>query len=252
MPCPAVETVEGLNRWAKSNPPQASSRAWSGLGTVGHGVLQWTLKRLLTLCCRLEVIGEKHIPDCGPVILAANHGSQMDPLVLGAAIRRRFTFLAAAELLTIPVLGALVRPFHPILVRRGRFDPGAIRECFEHLGRGHALLIFPEGKISTDGRIQPPHEGLAFLAHHTGVPVIPIGIRGTYQVWPLGTRWPHRGRITVHIGSAIVPDRRSHRETRDVLTTRVIGAIAELAGETWTAKVAPTDGRGCNQVRVER
>jgi 1-acyl-sn-glycerol-3-phosphate acyltransferase len=236
MTCPTVErTVEGSKRGEEGYPPYASPMPRAGLGAIGYGVLRWTLKGLLTLCCRLEVIGEKHIPDCGPVILAANHASQMDPLVLGAAIQRRFTFLAAAELLTIPVLGALVRPFHPVLVRRGRFHQQAIKECLAYLGRGEALLIFPEGKISTDGRLQLPHEGLAFLAHHTGVPVIPIGIRGTYQVWPLGTRRPHRGWITVHIGSAIVPDRRSDRETRDVLTARVMGAIAELAGETWTA-----------------
>ncbi|HET9001756.1 MAG TPA: lysophospholipid acyltransferase family protein [bacterium] len=236
--------MEGSKRGAEGYPPNASPWTRAGLGAIWYGVLRWILKGLLTLCCRLEVIGEKHIPDCGPVILAANHASQMDPLVLGAAIQRRFTFLAAAELLTMPILGPLVRPFHPVPVRRGRFDLGAIRECLENLRRGGALLIFPEGKISTDGRLQPPHEGLAFLAHHTGVPVIPIGIRGTYQVWPLGTRWPHRGRITVHIGSAIVPDRRSHRETRDVLTARVMEAIADLAGETRSARAEPTNGRG--------
>ncbi len=198
---------------------------------MGYAAVRWVLRQVLTLSFGLKVTGEDHVPARGPVIIAANHASQMDPLVLAAALPRRVTFLAAAELLMMPVLGPLVRPFHPVPIKRGRFDRHAIKECLEHLGRGEALVIFPEGKISIDGRLQPPHEGLAFLAYHASVPVIPMGLNGTYQVWPLGTRVPHHGKIVVQIGKAIMPEGAPTRENEAVLTARLMEAIAGLAGE---------------------
>ena len=205
--------------------------AMKGAGTMRYALIRWVLKRLLRACFRLSVIGEAHLPRTGPVILAANHPSQMDPVALGAALQRRVSFLAAAELLTMPVLGALIRPFHPIPIKRGQFDLRAIKECLNRLSRGDALLVFPEGGISRDGRLQPARDGLAFLAVRSGVPVIPIGIRGTYDVWPLGTRFPHRGRIEVRIGEAVIPQGDLSRSAQTALTARVMQAIADLAGE---------------------
>jgi 1-acyl-sn-glycerol-3-phosphate acyltransferase len=112
-------------------------------GTMGYALIQWLLGRLLRACFRLSIIGEEHLPRTGPVILAANHPSQMDPVALGAALPRRVSFLAAAELLTMPMFGALIRPFHPIPVKRGQFDLRAIKECLNRLSRGEALLVFP-------------------------------------------------------------------------------------------------------------
>lgn len=196
----------------------------------GYAAFQWVFKRLLKLGFGLEVTGEEHVPRSGPVILAANHGSQIDPLVVAAAVPRRCTFLAAAELLTMPVLGALIRPFRPVPIKRGRFDRGAIQECLARLGRGEALVIFPEGKISTDGGLQPAHDGLAFLAGQARVPIVPIGIAGTYEVWPLGTRMPRRGRISVRIGEAFVPAGAPTRRDQSALTARVMDAIVRLSG----------------------
>ncbi|HEV2358339.1 MAG TPA: lysophospholipid acyltransferase family protein [bacterium] len=196
----------------------------------GYAAFQWVFKGLLKLGFGLEVTGEEHVPRSGPVILAANHGSQIDPLVVAAAVPRRCTFLAAAELLTMPVLGALIRPFRPVPIKRGRLDRGAIQECLARLGRGEALVIFPEGKISTDGRLQPAHDGLAFLAGLARVPIIPVGIAGTYEVWPLGTRMPRRGRISVRIGEAFVPAGAPTRRDQSALTARVMDAIVRLSG----------------------
>ncbi len=198
---------------------------------TGYAATRWFFRGVLRRGFGLRVAGEEHVPAAGPVILAANHASQMDPIVLAAAVPRRCTFLAAAELLTMPVLGALIRPVRLVPVKRGRFDRHAIQECLARLGRGEALVIFPEGKISRDGSLQPPHDGLAFIAYHAGVPIIPIGMRGTYQVWPLGTRVPHRGHIAVHVGTPIFPEGRPTREHQTALTSRVMDAIAGLAGE---------------------
>lgn len=196
----------------------------------GYSALRWFFKGILRLGFGLAVTGEEHIPAGGPAVLAVNHGSQIDPIVVATAVPRRCTFLAAAELLTTPVLGALIDPFGLVPIERGRFDRRAIQECLVRLERGEALVVFPEGKISTDGNPQAPHDGLAFIAARARVPIIPIGIAGTYEVWPLGTRLPHRGRITVRIGEAIVPPEMPTRRDQSALTTRVMDAIIRLSG----------------------
>jgi 1-acyl-sn-glycerol-3-phosphate acyltransferase len=196
----------------------------------GYAALRWVLRGILRLGFGLEVTGVENMPADGPVILAVNHRSQIDPVVLAAAVPRRCTFLAAAEVLTLPILGALIRPFRVVPVRRGRFDRGAIEECLARLDRGEVLVIFPEGKISPDGRPQPSHDGLAFLAGRASVPIVPVGIAGTYEVWPLGTRMPRRGRITVRVGEAIVPARALARREQSALTARVMEAIGRLSG----------------------
>lgn len=172
---------------------------------TAYSVLRWLFRLVLAVGFGLKATGEEHVPAHGAVILAANHGSQIDPIVLAAAVPRYCTFLAAAELLTMPILRALIRPFRLVPVRRGSFERRAIEECLARVERGEALVIFPEGKISTDGSLHPAHDGLAFISARARVPIVPIGIAGTYEVWPLGTRIPHRGRITVRIGGAIVP-----------------------------------------------
>jgi len=195
----------------------------------GYSVLRWFFRGVLRVGFGLEVTGAARIPAAGPAVLAVNHGSQIDPLVLAAAVPRRCTFLAAAELLTMPVLGALIRPFRVVPIERGRFDRRAIQECLARLERGELLAIFPEGKISSNGDFHPPCDGLAFIAARARVPVIPIGIAGTYDVWPLGARLPRRGRIAVRIGEAFVPAEAPTRRDQSALTARVMDAIVRLS-----------------------
>ncbi len=210
----------------------------------GYSAIRWVFRGVLKLGFGLEVTGEEHVPSNGPVVLAVNHGSQIDPIVVAAAVPRRCTFLAAAELLTAPVLGALIRPFRLVPVKRRLFDRRAIEECAARLEHGEALVIFPEGKISTDGCLQSVHDGLAFIAARAGVPIVPIGIAGTYEVWPLGTRIPHRGRITVCMGEAIIPTGALTRRTQSALTRRVMDAISRLLDKS----AASSEGADSNHL----
>jgi 1-acyl-sn-glycerol-3-phosphate acyltransferase len=194
-----------------------------------YSLVRLFFKGILNVGFGFTITGADHVPATGPVILPANHGSQIDPVIVAAAVPRRCTFLAAAELLEMPVLGTLIRPFRAIPVKRGRSDRRAIAECLARLQRGEALVIFPEGKISTDGTLQPAHDGLAFMASKARVPIVPIGIAGTHKVWPIGTRIPRRGKITVRIGEAIVPAWAPTREGQSALTSRVMDAIALLS-----------------------
>lgn len=196
---------------------------------VSYAAARWFFRRILRLWFGLTVTGEWHIPRRGPVILAPNHRSDIDPVVLAAAVPRRCTFLAAAELLTRPVLGRLIGLFPVVPIRRGGFDRRAIEDCLARLHRGEALVIFPEGNISADGSPQPAQGGMAFVAARAHAAVVPVGIAGTYEVWPSGTTWPRRGRITVRIGEAIAPPEAPSRPEQSALTARVMGAITRLS-----------------------
>ena len=198
---------------------------------LSYTVLRWVFRDILRLGFGLTVTGQQHVPASGPVILAPNHRSDIDPVVMAAAMPRRCRFLAAAELLTRPVLGAVIRHFRAVPITRGRFDRAAIEGCLRCLERGEALVVFPEGHIGADGRPQPAHDGLAFLAMRARVPIIPVGISGTHEVWPSGTRVPRRGKITVHIGQAIVPSTAKTRRDQSALTACVIEAITRLSGK---------------------
>jgi 1-acyl-sn-glycerol-3-phosphate acyltransferase len=196
---------------------------------VRYAAARWFSRRILRLGFGLTVTGERHIPRRGPVILAPNHRSDIDPVVLGAAVPRRCTFLTAAELIARPVLGRLIRLFPFVPIRRGRFDRGAIEDCLARLARGEALVIFPEGNIGADGSPQPAHDGMAFVAARAHAAIVPVGIAGTHEVWPSGTTWPRRGRIAVRIGEAIVPPEAPSRHEQSALTARVMEAITRLA-----------------------
>jgi 1-acyl-sn-glycerol-3-phosphate acyltransferase len=164
--------------------------------------------RLFSLAMtRLSVAGAvDEIPREGPVIIAANHASNLDAVVLGSwlipKIGRRFQWLGKKELFAWPVVGYIASHggVHP--VDRSRADVEAYRLAKRILDDGHVLFVFPEGTRSPDGALQEGRDGVASLALRTGAPIVPVGIAGSDRVWPRGQKLPHPGgRVTVSVGS---------------------------------------------------
>lgn len=146
------------------------------------------------------------IPREGAVIIAANHASNFDPVVLGSWLipkaGRRFQWLGKKELFAWPVVGFLARHggVHP--VDRSRADVEAYRLAKRILDEGHVLFVFPEGTRSPDGALHEARDGVASLALRTGAPIVPVGIAGSDRVWPRGRLLPRPGgRVTVRVGS---------------------------------------------------
>lgn len=146
------------------------------------------------------------IPREGPVIIAANHASNFDAVVLGSwlipKIGRRFQWLGKKELFAWPVVGYIASHggVHP--VDRSRADVEAYRLAKRILDEGHVLFVFPEGTRSPDGALQEARDGVASLALRTGAPIVPVGIAGSDRVWPRGRLLPRPGgRVTVRVGS---------------------------------------------------
>ncbi len=156
---------------------------------------------------RIRIEGDlEGVPREGPIIIAANHASNLDPVVLGShllpRLGRRLQWLGKRELFDWPIVGWMARHGGIHAVDRSTADVEAYRLAKRILDEGHALFVFPEGTRSRDGALQPARDGVAVLALRTGAPIVPVGIAGSYERWPRGQKIPHPGgRVTVRVGT---------------------------------------------------
>src|SRR6266508_550109 len=151
-----------------------------------YGLARNVLLPPLHFGIRWTIDGAQRIPVRGPVILASNHVSYLDPLVLAYLADRRhrkLRFLAKAELFDKRGLGPALRGIHQIPVQRGTSSAsGSLTHAEEALGRGECVAVFPEGTISLDLEPMVGKSGTARLAAATGVPVTPVGLWGTHRI----------------------------------------------------------------------
>jgi 1-acyl-sn-glycerol-3-phosphate acyltransferase len=182
--------------------------------------------------CSLRVEGLEHLRAAAPAVLAANHASYVDPVVLLAALPMEFRFVAKRELAASPVVGTVIRKVGHLTVERADRARSAVDA--EHatalLRAGTSLLFFPEGTFRRPPGMLPFRLGAFKAAVEGGRPVIPIGLRGTRDILPDGTWLPTPGPVTVALGAPIAPKWTGWQELvrlRDV--TRV--EVARLAGE---------------------
>jgi putative phosphoserine phosphatase / 1-acylglycerol-3-phosphate O-acyltransferase len=165
---------------------------------------------------RFDLCGLEHIPDSGPVLLAANHRSYFDVVALGmvaARLRRPVRFMAKQEVFDAPVVGRLSQALGGIPVERGSGSSDPMRRATAALSAGEVLIVLPQGTIPRGEEFFDPvlhgRTGTARLAAETGAPVIPIGLWGTEQVWPRSSKLPtmttlqHPPRISIHVGPAV-------------------------------------------------
>jgi 1-acyl-sn-glycerol-3-phosphate acyltransferase len=190
---------------------------------------------------RIRVEGLEHIPASGPVILAINHISNLDPVVAGAWItpalrRRRIHWLGKRELFDWPVFGWLAAHggVHP--VNRDAADVEAFRLATRILEQGYVLLAFPEGTRSPTGELQEAKDGLAMLALRTGAAIVPIGVNNSDAVWRKGQKLPlpfPRRTVTVRIGEPfriadVLPPDTDRKAAKGLATIAIMTRIAAL------------------------
>lgn len=154
------------------------------------------------------IVGRENVPRRGGLIVAPNHLSHLDPLLVGVALPRHAWFVATDELFEFRILGWLARRLRAFPIRQDSADRQALRKTEALLAAGHAVVIFPEGHESLDGRLQPLQGGTVLLALKTGVPIVPVAIQGTSAIMPprsFGIRRPRRP-VRLVFGRPIAPE----------------------------------------------
>ena len=169
--------------------------------------------------CRVR--GAVNVPRSGGFILASNHISNIDPILLPVVCPRQMRFMAKDSLFSHPVLGALMRWGGGFPVRRGRADRQALGEFLRQLERGYPVLIFPQG---TRGGVKP-QAGVGFLAARSGKPVLPVYIEGTDLVLPKGKAFPQRHPVRVVFGKPLLF---LSEESPEVIAEKIMAAILAL------------------------
>lgn len=212
---------------------------------------------LLALLGRPKVEGLENVPTTGPAILASNHLAVADSFYLPLVVTRRITFLAKAEYFTGTGLkGWFTRWFYTAAgqVPIDRTDADAAQAALRTAGRllseGKLLGMYPEGTRSPDGRLYKGKTGLARLALHTGVPVIPVVMIGTNVVNPPGSKMWRFGRVTVRFGKPMDFSRfegmAGNRFIERAVTDEVIYELMRLSGQEYVdiyaASVKDKDG----------
>jgi 1-acyl-sn-glycerol-3-phosphate acyltransferase len=168
---------------------------------------------VVSMCFRLRVVGAERVP-AGAAVLAGNHVSALDGVLLAAATgsraHRMTRFLVAAEFLANRRVGWALRLYRQIPLRRGAHDAAALDEAVSTVAAGALAGIFPEGKVNPDpsAGLQRGHTGVARIALAARAPVVPVGLWGTQERWPLPglhLRRPLRPAVAIVYGEAIPP-----------------------------------------------
>lgn len=199
---------------------------------------------LLSLLGRPKVEGLEYVPSSGPAILASNHLAVADSFYLPLVVRRRITFLAKSEYFTGRGLkGRLTAWFYTVAgqvpIDRTNADAAqaALNTAERLLSQGKLLGMYPEGTRSPDGRLYKGKTGLARLALHTGVPVIPVAMIGTNVVNPPGSKMWRFGRVTVRFGKPMDFSRfeglAGNRFIERAVTDEVIYELMGLSGQEY-------------------
>ena len=184
-----------------------------------------------TVAFRLKTQGREHLPRKGAAILAANHASFLDPILIALCAKRPVRFLVSNEFYRDPRLHTILRWLGAIPVGG---DAGMVR-AFRRIGdamRGGRLVgIFPEGGITRDGAMRPFRTGAAVLALRMGVPLVPIHVDGTFAALPRYAKWPRFVPVTVSIGSPIPVAARRNPTSEEIaaLSESLRSAVAGLA-----------------------
>jgi 1-acyl-sn-glycerol-3-phosphate acyltransferase len=161
----------------------------------------WTFYRCaFATYFRWRVYSPERVPQKGPVILAANHQSFLDPPLVGSGLNRDINYLARKTLFRVPVLSWFLRNVNAVPVDRDGGGAAGLRAIMDRLHDGGAIILFPEGTRSLDGKLQPARSGIGLTVIKSEAPVVPVRVFGTYEAWGRHRRFPRPHRVAVKYG----------------------------------------------------
>ena len=173
-------------------------------------ILRVTVGPLVRVLWRVRVLGTENLPPSGGYILAGNHVSYLDPVILWCIAPRPTHFIARQDLFGNAFLGWLLPRVWVFPITRASADRTAITRATTLLQLGELVGMFPEGTRRLPGELEreegaEAHSGVSFIALRAGAPVVPVGISGMDEAMPRGARFPRFPRVTVRFGEPVDP-----------------------------------------------
>ena len=186
---------------------------------------------------RGKTLGIKNLPKRGGVVVVSNHGSHLDPPILGHALGRPVAFMAKSELFKVPILSSIITACGAYPVKRGAGDREAIRNASAQLNEGWATGVFLDGTRQENGRVNDPKPGAALLAARTGSPILPVAIVNSHRAFPKGSIFPRFIPIHLRVGELIPPPKTKKREDLTSTTNQVQFSINKMLDKGLIDKV---------------
>lgn len=191
---------------------------------------------------RYRFTGKSRVPLTGPVLLVANHQSNLDPVLVGVACPRQLKYLARIGLFFFP-LNLWIRALGAVPIDRERGALAGIRTTLELLKQDNAVLVFPEGSRTSDGKLQPMLPGFCLLARRSKATIVPVGLDGAFQALPRGSFACRQHPIYLSFGVPITPKQfegMSDEQLTQVVTDRIAQELE--AARRGISAVKPSPG----------
>lgn len=197
------------------------------LASLWYDSCAWLSFSALTFGWSLRLRGGADFPRTGPVLVIANHESFLDPVVAGVGVPRRLCYLARKTLFRHPAFAGLIRSLGAVPIDQEGVGKEGIVTVLQQLQRGEAVLVFPEGNRSEDGRMDALRPGIHLLLKRVQAPVVPVGLAGVYEAWPRHRALPvpaplflppGAGTLAVSVGKPVDGGRYAKMPRAEVLT----------------------------------
>ena len=179
---------------------------------------------------RGHLIGRENIPQKNSFIMVSNHGSLLDPPLLGHALGRNISFMAKAELFTVPLLGFIIKACGAYPVKRGVVDKNTIKTACKKLSNDNCIGIFIDGTRQRNGRVNKPKQGAALLAFKNQKLLLPVAIVNSHRLIKFKLFIPLFSKIVIKVGEPVQPPQSSSKDDLNSLTIYLQDKINNLIG----------------------
>jgi 1-acyl-sn-glycerol-3-phosphate acyltransferase len=221
--------------------------------------LGWlSFRALFRVCFRWRIYGVDQVPETGPAILASNHASFLDPPLIGSSAHREIHYLARESLFRYPGIATLLRSWNAVPVDREGGGATGLLMIINRLEAGGAIILFPEGTRTRDGRLQRARLGVSLIVVKSEAPVIPVRVFGTFEAFGRHAWFPRPRPVTIKYGPPMffrelrAEARQCSKPRLKEIYRQIADEIMEAIGslevardpgrETETADNRPTDG----------